>query len=500
MDNFDFDDMLRHGLSNTPSNARFEFKEEYWLQAKALLDADTRRQKRRRVWGYAFVLTMLLAPAAAIYWHQKPTTHSNMAVPPVQETPVQEIPSQQDMALRPNAPVNTLQAPATNVQNDKIGQNFKNTGNDATQSNVIASNIKTHSEIQSAENSTESTFLQSTGLLTKNNRPPQNNQIENIDQSGSMLSLHAAPSSSSISYRPKFSAEDSLFSVPYRNTMASLPTRLAAPSRSAVTMPKLGQLSAELAQVASPTHLITHKHDDRPFKMGLVASLSSPSGVFYQERLGTALGATARYRIFKKIYASADLLWRRNSGNHNIGSYAVGELINTPGATPQITDSQNLDLVQQSNNIGYSFGYTNTQTNSAVRAIHQIELPLSIQYQWHRFALETGLSLSSRLVARRVTEQYTQTSLMADNALSNKDSYFERYDGGGSKVNTGLIGGLHWQPLKHWRIGCRVNWSFMDNSGIQYRNSGYNTDVQKNVLSTTQKRAISAELRTAYLF
>ncbi len=494
MENFDFDDMLRHGLSHTPSDARFEFKEEYWLQAKALLDADMRRQKRRRVLGYAFVLTMLLVPAAAIYRQRQPMAPAK-AIP--QAMPTQEMAQQQQpMAMLGNAPLSAN----TGVQNDKIGQIFKKAGNDATQSNVTASTIQIPSETQSTANSTTNTFPQSTGNLTKNNQPPQNNQIENgADLISPTLPIQAAPFLTSDSYRPTHTSEDKLESVPYRNTLDLLPTTIAAPSRSVGSSPMLGLGAVVLQPISNPTHLIKHKHDDKPFKMGLVASLSTPSGLFFEEQPGMALGAAARYRIYKKIYLGADLLWRRNSGNQNIGAYAVAEQLgNQPGVS--LEDAYGADLVQQSNNTNYSFGYTNTQINSAVRILHQIELPLSIQVQWRRFALESGLSLTTRLLARRVTEQYTQSSLMPAGTLSSKDSYFESYTDNTPRINRGLIGGLHWQPLKHWRVGCRVNWSLLDNSGIQYRNNGFNDAYQKDVLNIAQKRAITAELRTAYLF
>jgi hypothetical protein len=492
MENFDFEDLLKNGLSQDHANARFEFKEEYWLQAKALLDADAARRKRKRALGYAFVLTILLVPAATFYMQRH-----HKAIPPQPAPAPTSVAPATDIAA--NHTDNALASPLAPADNASFGQNEKIVAPKATNAANFASTIQTPSIEQSTAKTTTNTLLQSTGLSANDNRLPQINQIENATTSGGLpITTQAVPQGISIAaYKPDQKANDRTPSFLYRNTLAPLPNAIAAPKSMAdASAPVLSHFQiAQAVEEDNPTSPITRKHDDKPLETGLVASLSTPSGLFFQERPGTALGLTARYRIFKNIYLNADLLWRRNSGNQNIGAYAVSDQFNASGT---LYNTGIEHLVDQAIATNYSFGYTNTQISDVTRSIHQIELPLSIQYQWRRFALESGVSFATRLLSRKVTEETQQTSLMPGGSIQQKSAYYEPY--GGQNLQTSLIGGLHWQPLKHWRFGCRVNWSLADNAGLRFKSNGYNNDYQKTELLVSKKRIVGAELRTSYLF
>lgn len=88
MDNID--DLMRHKQNNDDPQGRFQFREEYWEQARVLIEADeARRRKRRRrliVWWFFSLLTV--AAGAAWWGLQRPaqTAASGNRNPVTQET------------------------------------------------------------------------------------------------------------------------------------------------------------------------------------------------------------------------------------------------------------------------------------------------------------------------------------------------------------------------------------------------------------------------------
>ena len=488
MERFDLDDMLRNGLSGPLPDARFEFKEAYWLQAQALLDADARKRKRRRALAYTCVLTLLLIPATVLYMNWRgtasvpqppaPTAAPNKALSPA-------------MATAPNAAT----TPTTATEQAQYGTRnlYKNSTTQTTQNNLSESIEQDKANPKIPTTTRKNSILQGNSNLSDIFPLPQNNPM-NVSNPVPDL---AVPEHATIFYKPD---------VPTNPENAVQRTVMTAPGLlpSPIALP-IGEgqaLSAQsfLLPMAIPAP-ITKKHQDKFLEWGVVASVSTPSSLFTDEKPGFAVGANARYKLNKRLYVNADLLWRRWKGNDNAASYDLRP-------NPNVLDSNGIaviqdiiaqDIVSNTNATQYGFGYFNTQTIITAKEIHQLELPLSIQYQWRKFALETGLNLSAKIVKKVTAEQYQSSSL--DNAARNvlNDQYYEKYTSN-KRFQTAIVGGIHWQPLQHWRIGCRVNWNTSPNSKLNYNEFSDIAAQPAQTIYLSPARSMTAEIRAAFTF
>jgi len=58
------DDLMQQKYDNDDPNGRFAFREEYWEQALALIEADEARRRKKRRWLLWWCLAGLLLVAA----------------------------------------------------------------------------------------------------------------------------------------------------------------------------------------------------------------------------------------------------------------------------------------------------------------------------------------------------------------------------------------------------------------------------------------------------
>lgn len=511
MEHFDLDDMLRNGLSGQTPNARFEFKEEYWEQAVALLEADERKKKRRRILAYTCVLTLLLIPAAVMYYKTSVVPSSATPGPVPTRTEVTS------MAQRTPATGTNGQNGFTEKQNQTISdQANKNLNVQATnfttpESLIQQTTIQQSPTLAEAKNNN----LRNTRNTTDNIPKPQNNQIEDAKKNNNFQPLanviSTAPEQSTVFYNTQqpgatVHPSSSEINVEYKAPVAALDVLPVA-----ISAPELPIKAPVLSAFQLPVHTaiptpITKIHHNKPFEWGVVASLSTPSGYYIDEKPGVALGSNVRYRLRKNIYLQGDLMWRRWKGNVNTqiysqlaGNYSQG-IDSMPGSTLADNDIIN-NIVSSNTTTQYDFGYLNTEVVAVANEIHQIELPLTVQYQWRRFTLEAGAQFSAKILKRVITEQYQSRSLAPAAQKTGAASYFERYASNNNRFQTALIGGVNWQPLKHWRFGCRVNWSTSNNASLRYKADSFSpTGNLANNYSVSPTRMMTTEARAVFLF
>jgi len=68
MEKENLDDLMRQKFDTDDPGARFDFQEEYWEQARALLEADERKRKRRFLWWWWLGAGCLCVGAALWFW------------------------------------------------------------------------------------------------------------------------------------------------------------------------------------------------------------------------------------------------------------------------------------------------------------------------------------------------------------------------------------------------------------------------------------------------
>lgn len=505
-----FDDMLRNSLAGNASDSRFEFKEEYWLQAMALLELEEKKRKRRRALVYFSVLALLLIPAAICYYN-RPHTHNNLPAP-VQENSIppaiisnmadaknstQETQNQlnttnnttingtstTEKTYNPStvviaSPTVALPLNPANKQQANITEKQKSSKPKQTTTNYASG----------SSNLEQTTTTQAPGLsnqaqITSNTIPTTNNPNVFFNPPSTV------PEQTTVAYDQTSSPATSLETTLPHLAFAAfevLPSRtLAAVTGDQSTINSLAEYGVPLAMTAPIPMIKVHK--DPRAQWGLTASLGTPSGLFIDEKPGIALGMTARFRLSSKFLINTDLIWRRWKGNRNFNQY---ELDST-------TDDALLnDLVSNQNAINYSFGYIATDITTSPKAFHLLSLPVSLQYRIKKVALECGMDVSVRLVESIYQEQYQATSLDAAQSLVKSGRSYQVYNKS-DRFQTAVLAGLHWQPARKWSFGVRTYWNTNPSSNLNFQK---NSDFNSNVLVIAPTHAMTAEARIGYFF
>ncbi len=506
-----FDDMLRNSLAGNASDSRFEFKEEYWLQAMALLELEEKKRKRRRALAYWSVLALLLIPAAICYYN-RPNTHHNVPAP-VQENsiPSTTISNMADAKNNTQQAQNQLNTTSTTTTTNET---YKPTVADAKNSTQQAQN-QLNTTTASATTTTNETYKPTT-VVTETQKPtvalPQNStnrqsynltniqKNANLKETSSNIALGSAPfnppstvpEQTTVAYDRTSSPTTPLETTLPHFVIATfdvLPARtIAAVTGGQSTIPSLAKYDLPLP-VAAPVPM-TKVHKDQRVQLGITASLGTPSGLFIDEKPGIALGMTSLIRLSRKFSINTDLIWRRWKGNRNFNQY--GDITLNNNASPELV----YDLVSNQNSVNYSFGYIATDITTAPKAFHLLELPISLQYRIKKVALECGLDVSVRLVESIYQEQYQTTSLDAAQSLVKSGRSYQAYSKS-DRFQKAILAGVHWQPTRKWSFGVRTYWNTSPSSNLNFqKSSGFNS----NVLVISPTHAMTAEARVGYFF
>ena len=504
-----FDDMLRNSLAGNASDSRFEFKEEYWLQAMALLELEEKKRKRRRALVYWSVLALLLIPAAICYYN-RPNTHHNLPAP-VQEnaipsTTISNMADAKNSAQQTQNQLNTTTASTTTTTNETYKPAVANAKNSTQQAQNQLNTTTT-----STTTTTNETYKPTT-VVTATSNPtvavPQNSTNQqsydlsnkqknaNLNGTSSDIALGSAPfnppstvpEQTTVAYdrtsSPSTLLETTLPHFAFA-TFDVLPARtIAAVTGGQSTIPSLAEFDLPLSVAASTP--MTKVQKDQRFQWGVTASLGTPSGLFIDEKPGIALGTTSRFRLSRKFSINTDLIWRRWKGNRNFNNY---EYVSTDN------DALLADLVSNQNSLNYSFGYIATDITTSPKAFHLLELPISLQYRIKKVALECGMDVSVRLIESIYQEQYQASSLAAASLVKSGRSYqaYSKSD----RFQTAILAGLHWQPSRKWSFGVRTYWNTNPSSNLNFqKSSGFNS----NVLVISPTHAMTAEARVGYFF
>ena len=505
-----FDDILRNSLVNNASDSRFEFKEEYWLQAMALLELEEQKRKRRRALVYWSLLALLLIPAAICYYN-RPHTYHNLSAP-VQE---HSIPSTiiSNMADAKNntqqttnqentsAPASLQSSDILNTQEDdkptKTAANnqpvvpqqnsTKPLQNDKTKKNVnleeTSSNLALGSSNLEQTTTTQAIGLNNQAQITSNTTPTTNNPDNTLNPPSTV------PEQTTVAYNRTSSPTAPLETTLPHFAFAAFEV---LPSRSMAVVTGDESTRTSLAAYSVPRSMAvptppTKVHKDQRTHWGLTASLSTPSGLFLDEKPGIALGMTARFRLNRTFSINTDLIWRRWKGNRNFNQY---EDISA-------TDAELVhDLVSNQNSINYSFGYIATDITTSPKAFHLLELPVSLQYRIKKVALECGVDVSVRLLESIYQEQYQTTSLDDAQSLVKSGRSYQAYSKS-DRFQSAILAGIHWHPSRKWSFGVRTYWNTNPTSNLNFQKSA---GFSSNVLVISPTHAMTAEARVGYFF
>jgi hypothetical protein len=502
-----FDDMLRNSLAGNASESRFEFKEEYWLQAVALLELEEKKRKRRRALAYCSVLALLLIPAAICYYN-RPNTNDNLPASGQENSTPSTIISNMADAKGQNKLNTTVASGTTTNEAFKattaaietpnptvvLPQNSTNQQPSNLTDKHKYINLKETSSNQAlgSNNSEQTTTTQAIGQnnqaqITSNTIPPTNNPDNTLNP------LRTVPEQTTVAYNRTSSPATSLETTLPHLAFAAfdvLPSRTMEVKGDRTVISSLAQYSVPLS-MAIPIP-ITKAHKEQRTHWGLTASLGTPSGLFIDEKPGIALGMTTRFRLSPKFAINTDLIWRRWKGNRNFNQYE--DIVNYSNAN---VSGEFLDnLVSNQNSINYSFGYIATDISTSPKAFHLLALPVSLQYQIKKVALECGVDVSLRLVESIYQEKYQASSLDAAQSLVKSGRSYQVYNKS-DRFQTAILAGLHWQPSRKWSFGVRTYWNTNPSSNLNFQKS---SGLNSNVLVISPTHAMTAEARIGYFF
>lgn len=368
MENID-DFMKKKMLDEAPgSGLPFEFKEEYWQQAEALIVADERRKRRRRfIWWWSAGM-LLLALGAGAWWalHLSPKPNAIARQNPAANQAFLGQPADTTRTSVPKPP-------------SSFDQPLKsNTETEAPQSSGTASALPSSSFNSSAENqpssqpthtnpSTQTTFQKNTPQRSRKNviQAKQTTRNEPTTDAPAVVAGATDGSENTDSETPtadqRAAAATPVF-VPVA-VVALLPARPLPPLQHLAPglPPQAPKQSPPQAQAPAPDRRL---HLD-VFGLG---SVYTPAASI--QRYGAGAGISASWRLGQAWALQAAPMWR----------------MRTMGAFPEEWGPQNTRQLR------YSFGYTLDEYSLESMASHWLEIPVGVHWRKLPWTAEAGLA------------------------------------------------------------------------------------------------------------
>lgn len=406
---------MRQKFDTDDPGARFEFQEEYWEQAQAMLEADERKRRRRFLWWWWLGAGCLLLGAGLWFWSggnaQRGKTHSEQAI----QKPDQEIKSktQHDKDLAKHSASETSSDAAENLADNPSGTISAHTDGPTahTTESQIASPAEKHARGQRKTEGKHSSAAilpvhgsgggekqgHSTPPLT--GRLPQSSQVsgkiddermgrEQISQSvsESKTAHHEVPATPVLDNAPspsrtsEIEAEGALYaerSSPERREHHAIEQIQPVDYQWPILLPEVPFLPK-----ADPSEcpVFTKRYREPFLSVGLGASALA----FFPSNKGTqwggAAGIFADYRLSRSWSISSGAAWRY---------LPLSVLVADKFYEPLIAEQ-----------LRYSFGFEQLRTSIRPLGLHTIEVPIALRWHSGQWYLEGGASVSRLLGVR----------------------------------------------------------------------------------------------------
>lgn len=433
------DEFMRHKFNSEEPAGRFEFREEYWEQAVALIELDEASRKKHRRWLlFWWVSGLILLAGAWGFWEtgsellrnknrqesaasvassDHPVVSSGLLNPHVnQQINNASVSSQQVMKNSNSAVPDTReQGKEKNEASISTVQNTKDAATSTfpinvshTQDNIRKKNI--YELLRKAERAPLGTILPDPA---KNASLKQPAAVDENSQSvtainGTLTTAVKTPETGAVAFVDE--STNPILPNPKTGLVASEQKALRLTMFAPLSLPmqeivykKALTRSIPTANIVSPKPIKVLK--DKRFRMGLEAFASA--FIFDQSatRWGGGVGAIAELAFQKHWSATAGLRYR---------------FIPKPASTAVAVQEEYMNLVR------YSFGAQYIEQKRDVTGFHVIELPLGLQWHTGRFALSAfgapGIVLGA---LGQVTKTSTSSlSFASDYNKSQSDIYF----------------------------------------------------------------------------
>lgn len=455
MENKDrLDEFMQRKFAEDDPERRLAFREDYWLQAQALIEAAERRGKRRRaLWwwwltGGAGVLLALgwwwlagngsasgqpvvsrsvqaveqLSSGTANIQPQQPAIEdAHPKAGPETGAPMPaHTPGLDQKNARQQQPQNTGIAPNQPLQG------APEAGADRTARTGHPRHVETGSpgNLRSAISKDAETSPKGYGIAPEAPSQPAAPQPTTSSPKSATLSLPpdgppGMPSQDTSSRGAGHLAQ------PQGHIPAALPLRrplLQAP------VPQLKKIEIPQPPVAeTPTPL-----RDWQWELDAHALATTPTGFLSQEKTGLGLGVSlGLQRKGSPFSFHAGTQWRRQQGNAPDSVY-----------------------VESSKRLQYSFGYLLDETERRIGTMHWLELPIQAQYHWWQFDAVAGV-MPALLVALRGKETQTQSSSLKPDPTVVESRSVRLQNRFVARTTTSVVLGAGWRPTPRLRLALQ---------------------------------------------
>lgn len=467
-----FDDMLRNSIANDYPENRFEFREEYWQQAQALIESYERKRKRRAIF---WIFNGLLLSTVTV-WYMYNDNQPGPIKPDVQHTTQQ-----------------TLEQPMAVVQEPAKG--------------ATGTNHQTLPSLTESSDTRPYTTPSSTDVLTNNTQQNNNTEKQLIHTINTENKTSAAtangPSQKTVLLTPQPGFQPDAYSfspeqpgaansaaAPGRETVLTVemiePLALQfVTSVAAAELPELAKTPVTSSEVGTTGNSITQKAQEHKWHAGLTAFAGNSGKTIGKENFSFGLGIVNQFRINRKWSVNADLLWRRRNAPLSSSSTNIPVL-------PSLGE-----LIDEEQVITYSFGYNQTRTTTSLKAIHFAEVPVYVSRHFGKWAIDAGGMVTTPLLSKTYTERNESSSLNRVEYTSGEATQYRLNTNHiRSSIIPGLVAGINFEPFRNLSVGVRGTYNLAKND-YTLSFSGENTDPLKLNRSLMP---FSADLRVKWLF
>lgn len=472
------DDLMRKKFEADDLANRFEFQEEYWEQAQALLEADERKRKRHRwlFWGRLSGGALLVAALAYwMYLHQPDGLKGrDLSTEQPQTTPSRESMTEAPHPMYPN-PTTSAPAPAGNTP-----------ASDQSRSTSTPTPSSTHT--QQPIHPGASPSRQSSGLADDTSAPSQKSSRSTQNRPSSAqkpapptttersgnIKIPTGTASAPTSNHPNTDATGTGKNAPSTTDTPTGTGLTSNPGQPTHDTPKGAEsnqatgsdpraadpllLTPGPQRILSPLPLLPFAIPEQPLKPQplprVEPSLASLVKVHRDPRwaLYASVGGSAFFPKTRDVAGGASAGVSVGYQWQHRWSLQSGMQWRLLPAAPFLTETAHPP--QTANQLRYSFGYEQTRITLQPQYLHTLQIPLALRWHYRSsWWAEGGLTLNQLLGVRSRWSEQQATSLLPDGATTRRGVWTSTEGYRRLWVSPAL--GAGWQR-GHWALGLRV--------------------------------------------
>ncbi len=397
------DDLMRKKFNTADEAGRFEFQEQYWDQARALIEADERKRKRRRIliwWWLGGIFALSMASIFGIVYSKN--IKNNNPDPSYTKVDAFNAPQYSEKPFSDQIDGRQIDHPKEKNENrlterhashakapSETGRkrSIKSTNSSKAQWPTAATNSNSHTDkvsknvlsgIQKVADLTVQNIVNQ-NIRTDNNSDDNYNNINPASGMDTQINIAVAAHNNTEASPKEVTGDGDL------NKMVVTAPALPSPA------PPLGfwlldeqTPTPQVPQVPMPPVKIQKKRNHN-----LAVFVSTAQTLSGGRKQGAALGIAYEGRLKHGLFYTGQLGWRYLP-------YAIGR------------DSFTIPASQQ---LRYSFGYQQNKTWFTAMNQHLLELPIGFGWRFKGIYVHGGLHTALRLATQATVWEETNTTL-----------------------------------------------------------------------------------------